>query len=224
MAARRARGDGRPICGTTREARAHAPSDVQFDRSPAGLGPTRRPRCLAKTAASPRSSTRDIRRRPGTSSSPKPSRRARRTLPLSHVRTRIPPRAARHEHTHLHARTGEASGFFAVETRWMSWRLRSQSTPWSYAAATSRPSTRAMAARSPAGRSAPVTAGADRFGWANAIPPRPDAEGRLRIGWGMAAGRTTRYRAARRARARPRGGAAVVETAASDMGPGTTHR
>ncbi len=64
---------------------------------------------------------------------------------------------------------------------------------------------------------------ADHFGWTRRSPvPGSMRDGRLRIGWGMAA---TAYHAVQgRAQARARllpDGSAVIETAASDMGPGT---
>jgi xanthine dehydrogenase YagR molybdenum-binding subunit len=64
---------------------------------------------------------------------------------------------------------------------------------------------------------------ADHFGWTRRHPvPGSMRDGRLRIGWGMAA---TAYHAVQgRAQARARllpDGSAVIETAASDMGPGT---
>jgi xanthine dehydrogenase YagR molybdenum-binding subunit len=66
-------------------------------------------------------------------------------------------------------------------------------------------------------------AGADRFGWASRDPrPRSMRDGRLLIGWGMAAATYPVFRAPASARARLMpDGTAEVETAASDMGPGT---
>jgi xanthine dehydrogenase YagR molybdenum-binding subunit len=64
--------------------------------------------------------------------------------------------------------------------------------------------------------------GAERFGWQRRAAPATWREGRLAIGWGVAAATYPAHRAATRVRARllP-DGTAEVETAASDMGPGT---
>jgi xanthine dehydrogenase YagR molybdenum-binding subunit len=65
--------------------------------------------------------------------------------------------------------------------------------------------------------------GAARFGWDRRNPrPGSMADGRLLIGWGMAATTYPANRATASARARLLAdGTAAVETAASDMGPGT---
>jgi xanthine dehydrogenase YagR molybdenum-binding subunit len=65
--------------------------------------------------------------------------------------------------------------------------------------------------------------GAARFGWERRDPrPRSMHDGRLLIGWGMAAATYPSSRAPANARARILAdGTAEVETAASDMGPGT---
>ncbi|QCI64001.1 xanthine dehydrogenase family protein molybdopterin-binding subunit [Phreatobacter stygius] len=66
-------------------------------------------------------------------------------------------------------------------------------------------------------------AGATRFGWSRR-DPRPGSmrDGRLLIGWGMASATYPTMRAGAKARARLLAdGSVEVETAASDMGPGT---
>jgi xanthine dehydrogenase YagR molybdenum-binding subunit len=67
------------------------------------------------------------------------------------------------------------------------------------------------------------TQGAERFGWARRDSvPGSMRDGRLRIGWGMAAAAYHAVHSRAEARVQLLGdGTAVVETAASDMGPGT---
>jgi xanthine dehydrogenase YagR molybdenum-binding subunit len=66
-------------------------------------------------------------------------------------------------------------------------------------------------------------AGANRFGWASRDPrPRSMRDGRLLVGWGTATATYPVFRAPASARARLMpDGTAEVESAASDMGPGT---
>lgn len=65
--------------------------------------------------------------------------------------------------------------------------------------------------------------GADRFGWSRRDPrPRSMRDGRLLVGWGMAAATYPANQGPVEARVRVlAGGEATVEVAASDMGPGT---
>jgi len=65
--------------------------------------------------------------------------------------------------------------------------------------------------------------GVARFGWARRDPrPRSMRDGRLLIGWGVASATYPAFRSPARARVRLLAdGTAEVETAASDMGPGT---
>ncbi len=67
------------------------------------------------------------------------------------------------------------------------------------------------------------TLGAERFGWARRDPrPRSMRDGRMLLGWGMSAATYPASRGLAHARARILAdGTAEVETAASDMGPGT---
>jgi xanthine dehydrogenase YagR molybdenum-binding subunit len=68
-----------------------------------------------------------------------------------------------------------------------------------------------------------LSAGAAHFGWQRRDPrPRSMTDGRLMVGWGMAAATYPTHRGAASARARLLSdGTAEVEVAASDMGPGT---
>jgi len=65
--------------------------------------------------------------------------------------------------------------------------------------------------------------GAEKFGWVKRpIEPRSMRDGRYLIGWGMATGTYPTWRAPSSARARIfSDGTAVVQSSASDMGPGT---
>jgi xanthine dehydrogenase YagR molybdenum-binding subunit len=65
--------------------------------------------------------------------------------------------------------------------------------------------------------------GAEKFGWSRrTLEPRSMRDGRFLIGWGMSSGSYPTWRAPSSARARIfNDGTAVVQSAASDMGPGT---
>jgi xanthine dehydrogenase YagR molybdenum-binding subunit len=119
---------------------------------------------------------------------------------------------------------GAASGFFALETAMdelavalaidpIELRLRNEPT-------VNESDGRPFSSRS---LRACYTQAADHFGWAKRNPvPGSMRDGRLRIGWGMAAAAYHAVQGRAQARARLlRDGEAVIETAASDMGPGT---
>jgi xanthine dehydrogenase YagR molybdenum-binding subunit len=125
--------------------------------------------------------------------------------------------------THMRG-PGEASGIFAVESamdelavalRMDPIALRLRNEP-----ALDESSGRPFSSRS---LRACYELGAARFGWARR-DPRPGSmrDGRLLVGWGMAAATYPAFHAPASARASllP-DGTALVETAASDMGPGT---
>ncbi len=119
---------------------------------------------------------------------------------------------------------GEASGFYAVETAMDELAVALAMDPVELRRR-NEPTVDESNGRPFSSRSvlACYSQGAERFGWARRDPaPGSRREGRLRIGWGMAAAAYHAVYARAEARVRLLGdGTAVVETAASDMGPGT---